>query len=340
MTLFPLERIGQRHSTIGLALLLAVLASGVTAAREPRPLATPDMATLPWPGGAPASAAEILLGKTLFFDRRLSRNQTQSCSTCHNPAQGLGDGKPLGSGAEGNTLARNTPPLYNLAWNTFFFHDGRSPSLEAQALGPIESNQEMNIPLPVLVERLSAVSWYREQFKTIYGADAITPELIGKAIAAFERTLVSRNSAFDRYLAGDRDAMSASAQRGLTLFNGKAWCSSCHDGINLSDNDFHNIGVKTKDLGRGKLEPEKLRMQGAFKTPGLRNVTLTAPYMHDGSEPTLEAVMDLYNRGGDDKKRRDPLIRELKLSKQEIADLIAFMQALTDPITVEAPPIP
>lgn len=320
-------------------LVLAVLPAGATA-RDALPLATPDPATIVYPAGAPPSAAEIALGKTLFFDTRLSRNRSQSCASCHNPALGFGDGVALGTGAEGNRLGRNTPPLYNLAWNPVFFHDGRSPSLEAQALNPIESNQEMNIPLDLLVERLSAVAWYRQQFRAVYGGEAITAEMIGSALASFERTLLSRNAPFDRYLAGDENAMSESAKRGLKIFKGAAWCSSCHDGANLTDNEFHNIGVKTTDLGRGKFAPDQPRMQGAFKTPGLRNVELTAPYMHDGSQRTLEDVMKFYNRGGDDRKRRDPLVRELDLSKQDIADLVAFMKALTDPVVIEAPAIP
>lgn len=322
-----------------LLLALAVLPT-VASGRDALPLATPAPATIVYPAGAPPTAAEIALGKTLFFDPRLSRNLTQSCATCHNPALGFGDGVALGKGAEGNQLGRNTPPLYNLAWNRVFFHDGRSPSLEAQALNPIESNAEMNIPLPLLIERLSAVDWYRQQFQAVYGGEKITADMIGKALASFERTLTSRNAPFDRFLAGDTGAMSESAQRGLKIFKGAAWCSSCHDGANLTDNEFHNIGVKTTDPGRGKFAPDQPRMQGAFKTPGLRNVELTGPYMHDGSQRTLEDVMKFYNRGGDDKKRRDPLIRELDLSKQDIADLVEFMKALTDPVAIEAPSIP
>lgn len=329
-----------RLSSAFLALLLLAALPASAAARDALPLATPDPATIVYPAGAPPSPAEIALGKTLFFDTRLSRNLSQSCASCHNPALGFGNGVALGTGAEGNRLGRNTPPLYNLAWNPQFFHDGRSPSLEAQALNPIESNQEMNIPLDLLVDRLSAVAWYRQQFRAVYGGEEITADLIGRALASFERTLVSRNAPFDRYLAGDDSAMSESAKRGLKIFKGAAWCSSCHDGANLTDNEFHNIGVQTTDPGRGKFAPDQPRMQGAFKTPGLRNVELTAPYMHDGSQRTLEDVMKFYNRGGDDKKRRDPLVRELDLSKQDIADLVAFMKALTDPVVVEAPEIP
>ncbi len=324
------------------ALLLALTALlPVTAlhAADPRPLATPDPATIPWPGGVPASDAEILLGKTLFFDPRLSRNRTQSCASCHNPALGLGDGVALGTGAEGNRLGRNTPPLYNLAWNTAFFWDGRAPSLEAQALNPIESNAEMNIPLPMLVERLSGIEGYRPLFRDAFGDDTVDAARIGRALAAFERTLVSRNSPFDRFLAGDTNAMSEAAQRGLKLFRGAAWCSVCHDGPNLTDSAFHNIGVRGNDPGRQAIAPGH-RMQGAFKTPGLRNVALTAPYMHDGSVATLEDVMKFYNRGGDDHRRRDPLVRELDLSKRDIADLVEFMKALTDPLPIEPPVLP
>lgn len=302
-------------------------------------LGTPDPATIEYPDGAPHAAAEVLLGKTLFFDTRLSQNRTQSCATCHNPELGFGDGMSLGLGAEGKRVGRNTPHLYNLAWNPVFFWDGRAASLEEQALGPIQAAGEMNMPIGLLIDRLQVVPWYREQVKAIYGSDKVTPEHVGKAIAAFERTLVSNNSPFDRYQAGDRNAMSPSAVRGLALFQGKAGCTKCHDGPNFTDSSFHNVGVKGADAGRAKIVNEA-SLHGAFKTPGLRNTALTAPYMHDGSEPSLEAVVRFYNRGGDEKKNRDPLIRELKLSAQDEADLVAFMGALTDPLRVDRPTIP
>jgi cytochrome c peroxidase len=218
------------------------------------------------------------------------------------------------------------------------FWDGRARSLEEQALGPIASQDEMDLPIEQAVARLKNISGYEQQFITVYGKDGVTAENLGKAIAAFERTLVSRNSAFDRYLAGDKRALSPEAVRGLALFQGKANCIACHNGPNLTDDSFHNLGMPDQDIGRGKFDPAP-HFHGAFKTPGLRNVVLTAPYMHDGSLASLEAVVQFYNRGGD-RPTSDPLVRKLDLSDAEVRDLVTFLGALTDPVTVAAPILP
>jgi cytochrome c peroxidase len=197
---------------------------------------------------------------------------------------------------------------------------------------------EMNLPLAEAEKRLAMVPAYRESFKKVYQADEITSELIGKAIAAFERDIISDNSPFDQYLAGDRSAMGPEAIRGLALFKGKANCIDCHDGPNFTDNSFHNIGVKGEDLGRGKVIGDS-SLNKAFKTPGLRNTLLTAPYMHDGSEATLVDVVEFYNRGGDVKEGISPLIKPLGLTSDEVNDLVAFLGALTDPVEIDRPEI-
>lgn len=305
------------------------------------PLGTPDEFDILYPDDEPPGAAEVLLGKTLFFDPRLSRQGNLSCAGCHDPELGFGDGLALSRGTEGNLLGRHTPSLYNLAWNVNFFWDGRASSLEQQAAMPIGSNQEMNLPPDVMLARLGAAPWYREQFAAVYGPDSITVENVTRALAAFQRTLVVDDTPFDRHLAGDETALTPAARRGLQLFQGKAECVQCHDGPNLTDESFHHIGhcSGAGDAGRGGLTGNA-SLHGAFKTPGLRNVALSAPYMHDGSLETLEEVVRFYNRAGDCAAGRSRLIRPLGLNDREVADLVAFMNALTQPLDVEPPRIP
>lgn len=241
----------------------------------------------------------------------------------------------------GGQVSRNSPHIYNLAWSNTLFWDGRASSLEEQALGPIEAAGEMNLPLSEVVPRLAKVSFYKTQFTAVYGESGLTLENVAKAIAAFERTIISDNSAYDRYIAGDTAAMSPAAIRGLALFKGKANCADCHDGPNFTDDSFHNIGVSpiTVDRGRANIQ-ESAELVGAFKTPGLRNVILNAPYMHDGSESSLEEVVHYYNKGGTHTKGLSPLIKPLHLNNLEVADLVAFLGALTDPVTIERPKVP
>lgn len=302
-------------------------------------LGTPDVDDIEYPDDDAPSAQEVELGKVLFFDTRLSINEKQSCATCHNPDLGFGDGVAAGSGTMGNTLGRNTPHIYNLAWSSIFMWDGRKASLEEQALGPIEAAGEMNMPLNILLPRLNEVPFYQQEFKAIYGSSIITKETLGKAIAAFERSIISDNSPFDQYLAGNKNAMSPEAIRGLALFASKANCTRCHDGANFTDDSFHNIGVIGNDEGREAIVSSP-GMKGAFKTPGLRNTLLTAPYMHNGSLASLEEVIRFYNKGGEQVEGRSKLIEPLKLSELEIQELVAFLGALTDPIVIERPSIP
>jgi cytochrome c peroxidase len=330
-----------RHKAITAAFwATSLLVASLTPVYATEPLGTPNPATIEYPDGVKPDAKLIDLGRTLFFDKRLSGNQTQSCASCHSPAKGFGDGMALGHGASGDQLGRNTPALYNLAWNVVFFWDGRADSLEHQALGPIQAAKEMGMPsLTVLVQRLQAVAYYRDQFHQIFGTDTISADNLASAIAAFERTLISNHSAFDRYLAGDKSAMSAAAQRGRKIFEGQGQCTQCHDGPNFTDNSFHNIGIRTSDAGRAAIIKDT-SLSGAFKTPGLRNVALTAPYMHDGSLANLEDVVRYYNKGGDVAGNRDKLMKPLHLSDGEEHDLVAFLESLTDPVAVAEPRTP
>lgn len=298
-------------------------------------LATPDVDDIEYPDDEPHSEREIELGKHLFFDTRLSKNLNQSCATCHNPELGFSDGMAKGLGTDGNRLGRNAPHIYNLAWASTLFWDGRAASLEEQALGPILSKDEMQMTDTLVVERLLEVKFYQTEFGALYDDD-VTFENVGKAIAAFERSIVSDNSPFDRYLDGELTSMSPSAQRGLELYVGKARCIKCHDGANFTDDSFHNIGTGDADPGRQKITQSET-MRGAFKTPGLRNIIFSAPYMHDGSLASLEEVVEHYNVGGKSKEGLSPLIIPLGLTEQEKADLVAFMAALTDPVEIERP---
>jgi cytochrome c peroxidase len=301
-----------------------------------RPLGVPDPATIEYPNDAAPSPAEISLGKALFFDKRLSVNSKTSCATCHDPNHGFSDGVPLGKGTMGNTLGRHTPHLYNLAWGSSFFWDGRAKSLEEQALGPIEAPGEMSMALDKLVGKLKAIPFYIQSFEKVYPKSKITKENIGKAIAAFERTIVSNNSPFDRYMKGDKSAITQEAVRGMQLFVGKAGCANCHDGANFTDDSFHNIGIGGKDKGRAAIVRDETLL-GAFKTPGLRNIALTAPYMHDGSLKTLKEVVRFYNEGGRHKQGISDLIKPLQLTESEMSDLVAFLVALTDPVRISPP---
>jgi cytochrome c peroxidase len=302
-------------------------------------IGVPDMSAIEYPEGKPHSQEEIELGKVLYFDPRLSLNKQQSCATCHNPDLGFGDGMAKGIGTMGAGLGRNTPHIYNLAWNSVFFWDGRASSLEEQALGPIQAAGEMNLPLDSLTARLKKVAFYQKEFQKNYGKEGITAENVGKAIAAFERSIAGVNSPFDKYVKGDKSAMIPSAVRGMELFKGKANCTACHSGPNFTDESFHNIGIGDKDEGRNKIM-KGATMVGAFKTPGLRNSTLTGPYMHDGSEKSLEDVVRFYNKGGKSKAGLDKLIKPLNLTEIEIMDLVSFLGALTDPVKVTAPKVP
>lgn len=303
------------------------------------PIGVPDRSAIEYPDGREPSVQEVELGKTLFYDPRLSMNKAQSCASCHNPDLGFGDGLAKGHGTMGNTLGRNTPHLYNLAWNAVFFWDGRAATLEEQALGPIKAPGEMALPLDSLVPRLGRASYYRKKFPEVYGKSGISLENIARAIASFERSLISDNSPFDKYMKGEKTAMIPSAVRGMELFKGKANCVACHSGPNFTDESFHNIGIGDKDEGRNAIM-RGATLVGAFKTPGLRNVTLTAPYMHDGSEASLEEVIQFYNKGGKSKKNLDKLMKPLHLNAAEVQDLITFMGALSSPVQVVAPPIP
>ncbi|MEW5852838.1 MAG: cytochrome c peroxidase [Myxococcota bacterium] len=265
------------------------------------------------------------LGRQLFHEKRLSRTGEVSCASCHRPELAFTDGKPVAEGVEGRRGMRNTPSIVNRSLGTTQFWDGRAKTLEEQALGPIQNPLEMDMPVDRAVALLNDDDDYRAQFQALTGAPP-TAQSLAAALAAYERSVWSVESAYDRYVAGDRSAMSASARRGMKLFNGRARCSECHSGSNFTDEKFHVLGVGT-DPGRGGVTG-KATDQGAFKTPSLRDLSRTAPYMHDGSMATLDEVVEYYDRGGNPRPNLDHRMTPLRLSEQDEEDLLAFLRAL------------
>ncbi len=295
-----------------------------------------------FPDSNPYSQAKAELGRSLFFDPILSGSQVRSCATCHNPALSWGDGLPRAVGEKQEKLPLRSPTLLNVAQTPKLGWDGHFRDLESVAFGPITAAGNMNLPEKTLIDRLSAIPGYVEAFKATFGDREITRRRIELALATFERTIVSGEAPFDRWIAGDETAISDSAKRGFDLFNGRAHCDSCHSGWAFTDASFHDIGTaKGDDIGRGKLFPSSVKLKYAFKTPTLRDVARRAPYMHDGSEATLEDVVALYDRGGIDRPSRSEKIKALGLSVTEKADLVAFLRTLSEtpkPVTLSALP--
>lgn len=310
-----------------LALLLTVIAAPLAGGDEPF-VVPKGLAPLRIPEDNPMTPEKVALGKQLYFDKRLSTDNTVSCASCHDPKKGWSNAEQFATGVGGQKGGRNAPTILNSAYFAMQFWDGRAKHLEGQALGPIENPIEMNMKLDKVVERLSKIKGYRDQFKKVFNSE-VTGEGIAKAIAAFERTVLSGDAPYDRFKAGDKTALSEEAQRGMKVFFNKANCSACHTGPNFSDGAFHNIGIgltaKEPDLGRF-VHSKVAGDRGAFRTPTLREVARTAPYMHDGSLKTLEEVVDWYNKGGHSNPQLDEEIFPLKLTAQDKTDLITFLK--------------
>lgn len=292
-----------------------------------RPTEVPFLETNPY------SEAKVHLGKTLFFDPRLSSSNMLACASCHNPSLSWTDGNPTAIGDSHKVLPRKTPTLLNVAWGSTFFWDGRADSLEKQALGPISGAGEMNMPLSELPGKLAQIDGYAPLFSAAFGDESISMDRITKAIATYERTIISKEAAFDRWVAGEEDAISAEAKRGFTVFNTKANCISCHTGWRFTNGSFADIGLDSKDQGKGRF---------LFKTPTLRNISVRAPYMHDGSLKTLGEVVEAYNKGGTVQRDLTKLfIKPLNLTESEKSDLISFLETLTsEDEAVAAPSLP
>jgi cytochrome c peroxidase len=285
---------------------------------------------VPFPADDAFSERKRALGEALFHDKRLSIDGTFACATCHQRGLGFADGKAQGRGVPGRPLKRHTPTLWNLAWASPVFWDGRARRLEEQVAGPIESPDEMAQPVDAVVARLAAdpatVRAFEEAFPDAPRVDGTN---LAKAIATYERTFVSPDTRFDRWIAGDERALAANEIAGFRLFTGKAQCVQCHSGFAFTDYAFHDIGLPGDDRGRGAV----LRLEAAdhaFKTPSLREIGRSAPYMHDGSLATLDEVLRHYAGGVVERPTvSHDVARGLKLSDRERADLIAFLGTLT-----------
>ena len=302
------------------------------------PLGLPPV---PIPATNPPTTDTIALGRKLYYEPRLSVDGSIACASCHSPQHGFTDALPVSLGVSGKQGKRNAPTVLNAAYQPVQFWDGRAPSLELQAAGPIANPIEMNQSHDACVSKLGSDPEYKRLFEQAFGPGPVSLGKIEMAIASFERTLISGNSPFDRYeFGGDKKAMNPAAIRGLALFKdaNKTNCVKCHtmeaSYALFADGKFHNLGVGVNtegdltDLGRyneTKVEADK----GAFRTPTLRNVALTGPYMHDGSAKSLRRVVDFYVGGGNSNPQLDKDIKELHLSGQERDDLVAFLEALT-----------
>lgn len=317
---------------------VALCASVADAQKNAGPRAPLGLPPIPWPADNLYSRDKAELGKLLFFDNRLSGDRSVSCASCHDPGKAFTDRAPVSTGIKGQKGGRSAPTVINRAYSTLQFWDGRAPSLEEQAKGPIANPLEMTSykdaaeAHKACVGCLKGIPGYVTRFKAVFGTEDFTIEHVAKAIATFERTVLSGNSPFDRYQAGDKKAMAEDQVRGMNVFFNKAACDSCHLGFNFTDGSYENVGIgmdkPNPDPGRygvTKREEDK----GAFKTPTLREIEHTGPYMHDGSFKTLEEVVEHYNRGGIKNPHLNERIKPLNLTDQDKKDLVAFLKALS-----------
>jgi cytochrome c peroxidase len=305
---------------VRIASLLLLAAAALAASRRP-PLGL-DL-YLPAPEENPITPAKLALGRRLFSDRRLSREGSLSCAVCHDPRRAFTNGRSVDT--------RQVPAIVNRAYGTFFFWDGRAASLEEQALQPMLNPREMATTQEAAVAVIRNDRGYWRSFQVVFGREA-NFEDIGRAIACFVRTIRSGDSRYDRYESGRRGMLSEEERRGLALFRGKARCIQCHSGPNLTDEGFHNTGVAFRgghllDEGRFAVTQDP-QDHGRFKTPTLREIARTAPYMHDGSLATLEDVIDYYDRGGNRNLNLDSAIQPLHLSREDKRAIVSFLRAL------------
>jgi cytochrome c peroxidase len=303
------------------------------------------------------SEEKAALGKQLFFDPRLSASQALACASCHDPDLAWTDGRTVSFGHDRQAGNRNAPQIMGAAFQKFQFWDGRAKGLEEQSSFPIAADNEMHATNDQVIERISSQSEYRESFKDVFGDESITMQRVGQAIATFERTIIPGRSRFDNFVSGKNDhALSDAAIRGLHLFRTAARCINCHNGSNFTDGKFHNIGLtyygrQYEDFGRYNVTKDPSDV-GRFKTPSLRNVARTAPYMHNGFFE-LDGVINLYNAGGPTPRRtaaqkddplfpeKDPLMQRLGLNERDHDDLIAFLETLSEPkLRVRPPKLP
>lgn len=299
-------------------------------------------------GGFPVTPERVRLGAWLFHDARLSADGSVSCATCHRPTHAYSEPTPVSTGIKAQKGGRKAPPIVNAAWPLYpvYFWDGRADSLVAQAKGPMANPIEMGNDHATIAKTVAAIAGYRPHFRAAFGDEAVTIDRIAEAIAAFEATRLSGGSRFDRFVKGDQTALDAQEQKGKELFEGKATCVECHLGLNLTDSKFHNLGIgwdataqRFADTGREAVSHAPAD-RGAFKTPGLRDVSRHAPYMHDGSLATLKECVDHYNKGGNKNPTLDGKMKPLGLTGEEVDALVAFLLALDGAGPIDVPPTP
>lgn len=328
-----------------IALLIGCQKQPQTAGFQPDVLPLPPQLTtyepMPIPPDNPMTPEKVALGRQLFFDERLSGDGSKSCYSCHVCEKGLTDGLAKAVGAFGKQLPRSSPTLWNIGYHKEFYWDGRSPSLEKQAMAAW-TGANMGAKADEIAAKLNGLQGYRAQFQKVFGADA-TPDNIVKAIAAFERTIISGDTAWDRYRAGNQSALNASATRGWNIFQAIK-CTNCHDGVLLTDQQYHNVGIgmdqKEPDVGRFKVT-NKPEDTGAFRTPTLRDIAESAPYFHDGSAATLEDAVDIMLAGG----KPNPYLDKKNLEKRNVLpdqreDLLNFLRALDVQCDLKKPALP
>ncbi len=340
----------------GLALVLA--GCGAPPPEEPEMAAEPQWpelegyAKMEIPADNPMTADKVELGKQLYYDKRLSGDGNRSCYGCHLKEYGLTDGKPVAIGAFDKTLTRSSPTLWNIGYHKEFYWDGRSPALEKQVQGAWSggnmgaSGKDGAPSMEQICAKLNEIPGYKEQFQKVFQADA-TPDNVAMAVAAFMRTIVSTDAKWVRFRGGDESVFNEQEKRGWQIFSEKAKCTNCHDGLLLTDLQYHNVGIgmdkKDPDIGRAKVSGDE-KDTGAFKTPTLLDISKSAPYMHDGSVATLEEAVDLMSSGGkankwlDEKNLADA--KKAKLTKEEKADMVAFLKALDANYTIQEPALP
>ena len=325
----------RQHFTILIFLLLGWQYSSTDAPHNiaAKPLKRHDYRRpndIPYPSENPYSAAKSELGRSLFFDPIMSGSSNISCSTCHNPRLSWGDGLPRAIGAAKTPLAFRAPTLFNVAWQALLGWEGKFKSLEAVTFGPITAKGNMNMTEEGLIDKLKAEPEYVQRFAAAFEDGTISRTNIESALATYERSIVSGEAPFDKWVRGDDEAIDAAAQRGFEVFNTKARCAECHSGWAFTDGSFHDIGTaKGEDIGRARYVGNSIKLRYAFKTPTLRDVAKRAPYMHDGSVPALEEVIELYDKGGIERPSRSDSIKPIGLSKSEKADLLAFLGTLS-----------
>lgn len=353
-----------RKTAAKLVLALVVALAFVACGAAPEPEAPkreavapafpelPGYAAMQVPPENAMTAEKVALGKQLYYDKRLSGDGSRSCYSCHLKEHGLTDGRAVALGAFNKELTRSSPTLWNIGYHQAFYWDGRSPALEKQVIGAWTGGNmgaSGNAGAPnteAICANLNAIPGYADQFKAVFGGPA-TPEHVAYAIAAFMRTIVSTDSAWVRFRNGDEAALNEAAKRGWQIFSEKAKCTNCHDGILLTDLQYHNVGIgmdaAKPDVGRFTVSKDE-KDTGAFKTPTLLDISKSGPYFHDGSQADLREVVKLMSTGGKPNKYLDETnladAKKAKLTDAEIDDLVAFLNALDVNYTIEEPTLP